>query len=72
MFQVPGVVSVTVNLASSSAKVVYDPCVTGPRSCIEAVEDAGEGPAMLSHVYSALHAQSAGLMHTVDCAADMS
>lgn len=53
--QVPGVVSVVVNLASNSAKVVYDPHVTGPRSCIDAIEDAGEGAGTgqcLEHIHA--------------------
>ena len=39
--QVPGVISVSVNLATNTAKVEYDPQSTGPRSCIQAVENAG-------------------------------
>lgn len=39
--QVPGVLSATVNLAINTATISYDPHVTGPRSCINAVEDAG-------------------------------
>jgi copper chaperone CopZ len=39
--QVPGVVSVSVNLATNTALIAYDPAVTGPRSCLEAVESAG-------------------------------
>ncbi|WIA09268.1 hypothetical protein OEZ85_008676 [Tetradesmus obliquus] len=39
--QVPGVVSVAVNLATNTALIAYDPAVTGPRSCLEAVEGAG-------------------------------
>lgn len=39
--QVPGVVSVSVTLATNTALITYDPAVTGPRSCLEAVESAG-------------------------------
>jgi Cu+-exporting ATPase len=39
--QVPGVLSVSVNLATNTAAIAYDPAVTGPRSCLEAVEAAG-------------------------------
>lgn len=34
-------VSVAVNLATNTALIAYDPAVTGPRSCLEAVEGAG-------------------------------
>jgi hypothetical protein len=39
--QVPGVLSVSVNLATNTAVITYDPAVTGPRSCLGAVESAG-------------------------------
>eukprot|EP00775_Hariotina_reticulata_P009333 gene9333-9497_t len=41
LLKVPGVLSATVNLAINTATISYDPNVTGPRSCINAVEDAG-------------------------------
>jgi Cu+-exporting ATPase len=39
--QLPGVLSVTVNLATNSAAVAYDPALTGPRACLAAIEAAG-------------------------------
>ncbi|KAF6262536.1 hypothetical protein COO60DRAFT_1458566 [Scenedesmus sp. NREL 46B-D3] len=39
--KVPGVVSVSVNLATNTAAITYEPALTGPRSCLQAVESAG-------------------------------
>eukprot|EP00879_Flechtneria_rotunda_P003747 GHRR01003986.1.p1 GENE.GHRR01003986.1~~GHRR01003986.1.p1 ORF type:complete len:789 (+),score=295.50 GHRR01003986.1:658-3024(+) len=39
--QIPGIMAVTVNLAVNTATITYDPITTGPRSVIEAVQDAG-------------------------------
>lgn len=39
--QVPGVHSVTVNLASNTANILFDAAVSQPQTIIEAVGDAG-------------------------------